>query len=51
VRSRPPGPTLPPLAAAATAPRYELIPDDALGPSLRPDTEPWWQRNSVAVAG
>jgi hypothetical protein len=50
VRSRPPGPLLPPLTAAATAPRYERMSDDALGPPMTPDTEPWWQRNSVAVA-
>jgi hypothetical protein len=51
VRSRPPGPTLPPLTAAATAPRYELMPDDALGRSMTPDTEPWWRRSTAAVAG
>lgn len=51
VRSRPPGPTLPPLTAAATAPKYERKPDDALGRPMSPDAEPWWQRNSVAAPG
>ena len=51
VRSRPPGPILPPLTAAATAPRYELMPDDALGRSISPGTEPWWRRNTAVVAG
>lgn len=50
VRSRPLGPTPPPLTAAATAPRYELMPDDALGRSMSPDMEPWWQRNTAAIA-
>lgn len=50
VRSRPPGPMLPPLTAVATAPRYERMPDDALGRPMTSDTEPW-QRNTVASAG
>ncbi len=50
VRSRPPGPTLPPLAAMATAPRYERMPDDALGRPMTFHTEPWRQRSATASA-
>lgn len=50
VQSRPPGPLLPPLTAAATAPRYERLPEDAIGPPMTPDAETWRQRNTVAVA-
>jgi len=49
VRSRPPGPILPPLTVAATAPRYEPLPEDALGRPMTPDTEPWRQRSKASA--
>jgi len=50
VRSRPPGPILPPLTVAATAPKYERMPEDALGRPMTSDTEPWRQRSAVTAA-
>jgi len=51
VRSRPPGPILPPLTVAATAPKYELTPEDALGRPMNVGTEPWRQWSTAAAVG
>ena len=51
VRSRPPGPILPPLTVAARAPKQERMPEDALGQPMVVGTEPWRQRSTAAAVG